>query len=194
VPYTNEFFERLPRRRDIGRVSVAKLARAYVGAVRERQPRGPYRLLGFSFGGLLAYEMAHQLERAGEQVSMLVMLDIWLPDAIRRNRGRTILRHLRRTLLTIPFDAPDAASRVHRLHLRALDRYRVPSYAGSALLVRAQDSLRALAHELADPSYGWQRHVGRLDICDVPGDHTGILERPNAAELADAVRGQLAAA
>ncbi len=51
------------------------IAAYYVREVRSVQPHGPYRLLGFSFGGAVVAEMAAQLECAGEQVSLLVMLD-----------------------------------------------------------------------------------------------------------------------
>jgi amino acid adenylation domain-containing protein len=51
------------------------LAAYYIREMRTVQPNGPYHLLGYSFGGTLALEMAHQLRAAGEQVAMLGMLD-----------------------------------------------------------------------------------------------------------------------
>lgn len=51
------------------------LAKHYIGLIRQVQPQGPYRLLGWSFGGLTVYEMARQLRAAGEEVSLLLMLD-----------------------------------------------------------------------------------------------------------------------
>ena len=57
--------------------SVEDMARAYVAAMREVQPHGPYLLAGYSIGGTIAFEMARQLERAGEAVPMLVLLDTW---------------------------------------------------------------------------------------------------------------------
>lgn len=54
-------------------------ARDYLAEVRAVQPQGPYLLGGFSGGGLAAYEMARQLRAAGEEVSLLVMLDTPLP-------------------------------------------------------------------------------------------------------------------
>ncbi|MBY8850624.1 methyltransferase domain-containing protein [Saccharothrix sp. MB29] len=55
--------------------SVADLARDYLDEVRRVQPRGPYRLLGWSFGGTVAHAMASQLQAAGEEVSLLALLD-----------------------------------------------------------------------------------------------------------------------
>jgi len=47
--------------------------------LRQVQPQGPYQLGGFSGGGLTAWEMARQLEAAGDVVSVLVLLDTPLP-------------------------------------------------------------------------------------------------------------------
>jgi thioesterase domain-containing protein len=60
--------------------SVGAMAETYVTAIRTVQPQGPYQLLGWSFGGLVAYEMAHQLEAMGEHVSLLALLDTRRPD------------------------------------------------------------------------------------------------------------------
>jgi amino acid adenylation domain-containing protein len=51
------------------------MAAHYLREVRSIQPHGPYRLLGYSFGGTVALEMAHQLRAAGEDVALLGMLD-----------------------------------------------------------------------------------------------------------------------
>ncbi|MFI0939421.1 amino acid adenylation domain-containing protein [Streptomyces sp. NPDC021020] len=55
--------------------SLAEIARAHVEQVRTVQPDGPYRLAGWSFGGVLAYEMARQLTAAGAEVDFLGLLD-----------------------------------------------------------------------------------------------------------------------
>ncbi len=51
------------------------LAARYVSALRSVQPRGPYRLGGFSFGGLIALEMARQLRDLNEEIALLFLLD-----------------------------------------------------------------------------------------------------------------------
>lgn len=55
--------------------TVPALAAAYLDDLRAVQERGPYLLGGSSFGGVLAYEIAHQLIEAGERVALLAMLD-----------------------------------------------------------------------------------------------------------------------
>ena len=54
-------------------------ARDMIAEIRQVQPEGPYLLGGFSGGGLVAYEMAQQLEAAGAQVALVAMLDTPLP-------------------------------------------------------------------------------------------------------------------
>ncbi len=56
------------------------MAALYVAAVRTVQPKGPYCLGGWSLGGVVAYEMAQQLTRAGETVRHLVLLDTTIPQ------------------------------------------------------------------------------------------------------------------
>nr|WP_275899245.1 non-ribosomal peptide synthetase [Pyxidicoccus caerfyrddinensis] len=60
--------------------SMEALARLYVEQVREVQPHGPYLLAGWSLGGLVAYEMARQLEALGEQVGLLALIDSHAPS------------------------------------------------------------------------------------------------------------------
>jgi amino acid adenylation domain-containing protein len=55
--------------------SIPEMARLYLAEVREVQPQGPYYLSGLSFGGNVAWEMAQQLQAAGEQVALLALLD-----------------------------------------------------------------------------------------------------------------------
>ena len=54
--------------------TIEALARRYVEAIRNVQPRGPYHLGGLCFGGLVAFEMARQLVAAGDTVAQLIMI------------------------------------------------------------------------------------------------------------------------
>jgi thioesterase domain-containing protein len=64
------------------------MADRYLREIRAVQPHGPYRLVGWSMGGVVAYEMARQLRAAGEEVGRLVLIDSrnpsdgdgWLPS------------------------------------------------------------------------------------------------------------------
>jgi amino acid adenylation domain-containing protein len=56
-------------------LSIPKIAAAYRQALVEAQPQGPYRLIGWSLGGVLAYELAAQLEREGRDVAFIGIID-----------------------------------------------------------------------------------------------------------------------
>ncbi|MEU8034215.1 amino acid adenylation domain-containing protein [Streptomyces sp. NPDC049099] len=61
--------------------SLREMAADYLDQVRSVQPTGPYHLLGWSFGGVVAHEMAVLLEESGESVETLAMLDAYPMDA-----------------------------------------------------------------------------------------------------------------
>lgn len=64
-------------------LTIEAMAHGYVHALRQVQPRGPYRLCGFSSGGVLAWEAACQLRDAGERVERLLLIDtVPLPFAL----------------------------------------------------------------------------------------------------------------
>jgi thioesterase domain-containing protein/acyl carrier protein len=56
-------------------VTLADFARIYVGAMRKIQPSGPYHIVAMCSGCFIALEMCEQLEKAGETVRRLVLLD-----------------------------------------------------------------------------------------------------------------------
>ena len=55
------------------------MAACYLAAIRQHQPQGPYRLAGWSMGGVAAYEMARQLVEQGETVEVLALIDTLAP-------------------------------------------------------------------------------------------------------------------
>jgi thioesterase domain-containing protein len=55
------------------------LAASHVRAVRSAQPHGPYLLGGWSAGGTVAFEMAQQLRRVGEEVLLVALMDTYAP-------------------------------------------------------------------------------------------------------------------
>lgn len=55
--------------------SLTAMAAAYLEQIRRVQPRGPYHLAGWSFGGVVAHTMATMLQESGEQVALLALLD-----------------------------------------------------------------------------------------------------------------------
>jgi len=80
--------ERLPR-------TIEKFAARYIAEIRKVQPQGPYHIIGFSAGGTIGYEMARQLQKAGEVVALLGIIETNTTryrDSIRQAR----YDHLRR--------------------------------------------------------------------------------------------------
>jgi thioesterase domain-containing protein len=63
--------------------SIEAITEDYLKLIQEVQPTGPYHLLGFSFGGMIAHTIACYLQRKNEKVSLLALLDSYpYPDAI----------------------------------------------------------------------------------------------------------------
>jgi amino acid adenylation domain-containing protein len=79
--------------------TIERIATRYVEAIRQVQRTGPYHLGGWSFGGLLAFEMAQQLQKEGESVALLVVLDTPAPGLHHYLRAHQSLRVFAQTVL-----------------------------------------------------------------------------------------------
>ncbi|WP_405606528.1 amino acid adenylation domain-containing protein [Streptomyces sp. NBC_00076] len=74
--------------------TLGEMTQRYLDAVRSVQPDGPYHLLGWSLGGVLAHELAVRLREEGETVALLALLDSYLtPEAGPARDEATLLRH-----------------------------------------------------------------------------------------------------
>lgn len=194
--------------------SVEAMAAEYVDHVRVRQPQGPYTLLGYSFGGLVALEMARQFMANGEAVDYLAIIDSYLRPT---NLHRRLLRPVRRTVglaisvLRYPrVRIPRMLRRLaHRhapwlnLHRHDTDvvlppgirscevanrEYRPSPYRGDATFYVAQE--RRPGYARPDPD--WLPIIlGRLRRRLAPGDHFTIVQPPNVSTLARMVSDDL---
>jgi amino acid adenylation domain-containing protein len=61
--------------------SIESMAAHYVAAIIKINPKGPYALAGFSFGGVVAFEMARQLKEQGKTVSLIGLLDTYVDSS-----------------------------------------------------------------------------------------------------------------
>jgi thioesterase domain-containing protein len=61
---------------------IEEIAEHFLTEVRKVQPRGPYRLVGFCVGGMIAFEMAQRLVAAGEEPPLLAMVETWHPRSV----------------------------------------------------------------------------------------------------------------
>jgi arthrofactin-type cyclic lipopeptide synthetase C len=71
--------------------SMRAMAERMVHMIHDAQPEGPYRLAGWSFGGLLAYEIAQLLLNRGDTLELLALIDAWNIE------GRSVENRQRRT-------------------------------------------------------------------------------------------------
>jgi thioesterase domain-containing protein len=166
---------------------IEDMAAYSLDAVRQLQPHGPYLLIGFSLGGLVALEMAQQLTAQGEKIGLLAMLDSY-PHASRLSRGqrarlamrqawRRAARRLHWLGVPPPFEttvevSPSPALQHFRdTSYRALERYEPRFYPGKINFVRA-----AIPTDFpADPAAFWSKLAQQFEPTTVPGDHIGIM-------------------
>lgn len=167
---------------------VPELAREYVEAIRARQPRGPYRLAGFSFGGVLAYEAAQQLRAAGEAVLIVIVLDSDTPGAGPYNLMRSLKSWLGKRLAR-PGGAPAslAAARDAR-YIDAMRRYVPRRYPGKVLYVQSADL------PTHDPGYSWDVLAPQLHTLRIADTHLGILRGSSVGQVAAFLRPHLGSA
>lgn len=74
-------------------LTVEEIASIHVRDIREIQPHGPYYLGGFSFGGMLAYEVARQLNQREEKVSLLALFDPSVPNVSKKVKQKTVMKN-----------------------------------------------------------------------------------------------------
>jgi aspartate racemase len=182
--------------------TIEEMAAHYLDEIRTVQPRGPYSFGGFSFGGLVAYEMAQQLLARGEEVGLLVLFDTYPGDLKSvtsslfsllltpswrhwtHDLPKAIRKRIRRTWRG--WRLPQLLVDIRNSNSGAADRYVLRPYAGKATLVRAiEQSLRSASH---DPHAAWKSLVGTLEIHDVPGNHYEILVEPQVELLAECLK------
>jgi len=71
---------------------IEALATHYIEELRLVQPKGPYFLIGYSWGGLIAYEMAQQLTAGGEAVELVGLVDTYTPLPLKHSIGHRAAR------------------------------------------------------------------------------------------------------
>ncbi|MGB7364664.1 MAG: thioesterase domain-containing protein, partial [Rhodococcus sp. (in: high G+C Gram-positive bacteria)] len=86
--------------------SISEIARDYVNTLRAEFPEGPYRLLGWSLGGLVAHAMAVEIEKLGDDVELIVMDAYPLADTD-RPRAEMSVASLIREFLPVEMDVDD---------------------------------------------------------------------------------------
>lgn len=198
-------------------VDMEAMAAHYVAEIRKLQPRGPYFLGGYSFGGKVAFVMAQQLQAVGEEVAVLALIDSF--SGIGRSNlpvPQWIATHVRtmaeQPLKTWPayvaergckvavsfgqslWDRTQTDASMSKGHsgpeaLKTLSSsYKLKPYNGDAVLFKAK--LDTWRHP--DSHDGWHDLVqGHLQITPVTGSHMDIMREPHVRALASKLAGCL---
>jgi len=151
---------------------VEAMAAAHLDEAIAAHPAGPHQIVGWSFGGLVAFELGLQLHREGRDVAVILLDPLALLDP-----GDA-------SLTEDPQGSPDLG-RVVAAHTIARARYRPGPFAGPVALFRA--AIASPAAE-ATTALGWDRvAVGSLEVQRTAGDHRSMLTPPHARGLGAAI-------
>ncbi|MCF3940187.1 amino acid adenylation domain-containing protein [Gordonia sp. GW1C4-4] len=158
--------------------TVAALAARNVATLREVQEHGPYRLVGWSLGGVIAHEIARQLVDAGEEVTQLVLLDPRTPaelstvpdDELHATHPLRAAAEVRDPEAVARFDARSAT-----MAQAARDYELTPVAVGRTCYVAAADN--------PDPD-AWGRAVGPVEVVPADATHAGLGEPDTLRRIA----------
>jgi thioesterase domain-containing protein len=180
---------------------VEDMAADYLSEIRTVQPHGPYHIGGFSFGGLVAFEMAQQLLVQGEGVGLLALLDTYADksDAL-LPLGRLLISPAKGEFLKASavglvrtlrwkrrwLSLPENIKRVHTSCSAAASRYRLRPYGGRITLICTRQTLvRAPEYNFA----AWRQvAAGGVDVRVMEGNHGDMLGEPLADSLAETLK------
>jgi enterobactin synthetase component F len=137
--------------------SIRELAAAQISEIREVQPDGPYRIGGYSLGGLIALEIAQQLRDGGDEVELVFLLDPMAPVRYRTAGSDDVVR-------APGFVRPPLIMRIGE-QARALAR--APRQEAPRALTRLVQALRRLPV--------WQR--AEYHLVDLYGRHPNSVTR-----------------
>jgi thioesterase domain-containing protein len=157
--------------------SIEALARYEIGQIRGYQPHGPYLIAGHCAGGTLAFEVAHQLLAAGEEVPLLALIGSPFPSMF----GRLTLMRVR---LSSYANALTPRAFAHRLQQRLERQRAAQTLVGTTALIARNRVERATV--AAVRNYRPRLYPGRIDLF-VTGDtwHRAHLWRAFAGKLCE---------
>lgn len=187
--------------------TVEGLAAQYAREILEVAAEGPYALLGLSFGGVLAFEVAQQLKRAGHEVAFVALLDSVILSALEKRAYRHVIDFVK-GMSALGRRAQDASPRTEespahedlgkyrgRYYWTLSKRYMPQPFAGRVILVRAAQANLFGRGYIQDVQMGWRNLVaGDLETMTMDCAHTGMLKSPHVEQLAEALRPRFDAA
>jgi thioesterase domain-containing protein len=191
---------------------VEDMAAYYLKEVRALQPRGPYHFLGYSFGGLIAFEMARQMHSWGEPIGIVGLIDnrqmatgangplsvsSHLAAILGPNKLRYIKSKLRARALRNIYSLLDAISGRIPAFLQspsdinwfAARRYVPGFYPGQVTLFQTNVSQTNMSQtnmsQTMQAPNDWTQLAGQgTDLRRIPGDHENLFDEPQVQFLA----------
>jgi acyl-CoA synthetase (AMP-forming)/AMP-acid ligase II/pimeloyl-ACP methyl ester carboxylesterase len=172
--------------------TLPEMAAHYVGKIKEIQPQGPYRLFGTSFGGLVVFEMALQLQRSGEVVEFLGMVDTAAMSFAINGNPQVRLSRYSEMLLPQRDSAPISAhSRVGRAHLRASMDYVLDNQAPQTIFRGELTYLYCTGNAISpegDGRQSWRFFAEKIRVLGVSGLHGEYHHEPLLTDLQTILR------
>ncbi|MFE5584093.1 amino acid adenylation domain-containing protein [Kitasatospora sp. NPDC056531] len=158
--------------------SVAQMADDYAALIRTVQPSGPYHLLGWSFGALVAHAVAVRLQTDGEDVAQLVLLDGYPATEAQPHTGTGAADPLRDLLDSLGYPPQEPSHATGPAPMTLADLVRVARTADGPLAAFDEETIAALGEAYA--------HHDALAAAHRPGVFHGDLTLVGAAHEADA--------
>ncbi|GAA4556780.1 acetoacetate--CoA ligase [Pseudonocardia xishanensis] len=184
-------------REDGSRRSIAEVALDVTEQLAQAHPEGAFSLLGYSFGGLVAYEAAHHLAGRGREIAFLGLIDVASPEAVLSPAEIRAKRWSQR-LDKVKVDAPGTAVRFARRRLgrpvatdvqgdpemasyqQVFDAHLPARYRGAVVYYEAREQLPVIGSQLAV----WRRSAPNMMVTPIPGNHESLLAEPAVSEVA----------
>lgn len=177
----------------ISKFNIKELSNEYRKEIESIIPNGPYLLCGFSFGGLLAFEIASQLSKVGKQVDLLALLDSYSPMGNALTK-KTILKIISQLVMRIYSDGPvSVINRImsylksHKSQSISIEKYLPQKYNQVVTLFYAKrnDSIRYSLKE----DLGWNDFTTKpLDRIELNCDHMEMMKMPNVEILSEELK------
>jgi amino acid adenylation domain-containing protein len=181
------------------------LAAHYVEEMRSLQPEGPYYLMGLSFGGVVAFEMAQQLLAQKQQIALLALFDSHLTTTEHRLPVSEVVSNLlllgpAAVLSRVKFRAREFRAKFrkgryepHVHHPWGIQRdiahaYEPKPYSGKILLFKAANPSPTVFHGFDPPEVGWQKWAPNTEVYHIAAGHVGVLEEPHVRIVVDTLK------
>jgi nonribosomal peptide synthetase DhbF len=176
--------------------TIEEMAADYLSLIRKIQPVGPYNILGWSFGGLVAHAIATRLQMLGQEVSLLALLDSYpvehegarlgldedsevFAHQVAINPIRNLLDVLRREgLSTLKEHHYEAIMDTFKSNTRLVRTFFPQQFSGNILLFTAMDS------EVKPPVEAWKPYVGQeIKVYPIECAHDNMMDPIPAAKI-----------